>query len=624
MSVLVPSNFSLVTLPASLNQAGNTSPPTTGPAMDFTARFQLAVAAAQDRYRLPSMVVVDNRACFTNGIDQPWYYNEIDGKNYALGGYVAVAPSTVDSPGTTFPPGTILDYYCTNYDLTFDMETAPAVYSHTTTLQVDVLHNFTGRVNPPGYDYLRFYRKLTGGNYKLVATVPVSAQAWLDNYPESALLTQPQVVLRFRQTPPPIFDGWLSHYGAIIGWTGFDSTLHVSQERRVDGLGNRVVDWPETNIVPVEPNDGYGFIVGCFAQAETVYVFKQHAIYRVNGGPSPLDMNIELIATNRGCISQHSIVAINGFLFFLDREGVYILPPGGMPTPAGASVGGSVSPLAPIWQRANLAARHLAKGSHNLTSGTYELLLPLDDDPEPSIRAIFDYRSGADRWSIDVFDGQTWQGSVIDATGNLAILGMDDLGTIMHVDRDQGDLIPPTGDYAGTVIGGDHDVLNVIAAWGGPMTGAPLHLRSADGTVIYSNRCFVADEFDGSVSLVYWRPGLPVPGNVVYMGVIPAAIRTPDMIFGDVRREKRFKDISTLHKRQSHAGTLAVRCFQDEDSGTLLDAIRMDQPDGHEYVYPSGVQAYRMSLQFDNANANEPWELSGVDFDVTMDPADYT
>jgi hypothetical protein len=271
-----------------------------------------------------------------------------------------------------------------------------------------------------------------------------------------------------------------------------------------------------------------------------------------------------------------------------------------------------------------VAAAHLVCASNNPIAGTYEIVLPLDDDPVPSIRGVFDYRSGADRWTLDPIVGLTWVGTVIDSSGLEHTVTMDDLGNIGETDYSEADLLPQTGDTQCAVSSRSGQNLFTNGAFGGEMTGVPLQIRAADGSIQESNRCYVANTTNGDVTLLYRDLSVVhEDGDLLFLGVVPSRLRTPDLILGNIRQEKCVTDMSFMFKRQA-AGTLAVRVFEDEDGGELLGTLNLSAADGHDYVFGRSAKGYRLAIQIDNANANEPWDISGFDFDIEFLAPDYS
>lgn len=596
--------------------------------MSATSLVQLALAlkAAGFNPAAPlSILHVEDRYLVTDGWRQPAYYDPTAAAFYQVGGVVPVAPTVADSDvGTgTFASATVLTYRSTSYNSRYDVETAPVEYSFTVGGggPNNATHTF---VDPSAvdaqYDQVRFYRKLTGGNFKIVATVAGNAGTWKDHFAESTLSTALPMVQRYRTMLPPKFRGWVFHQGHVIGWTGLDAILRFSQLRRVavSPTGNVLTDFPDDAIFPVEPNDGYGVIVMVVQDGEALYVFKERAIYRVYGGPDPTDMDFEETCAGWGCIAAGSVVRIKSVIHFLAEAGAMRLPPGGTPELIANLADSGMSPLEPVWERINRRALHLIRGYHDVRRKRYVLHVPLDDDPVCSYRIICPYGNQLDRF--DAVDEQvylTFAADAVDGSGASHSLALDDLGNVIEMEYGASDLVPSSASNLGTVNGiPTSRAVSTNGTWapGNALVGAPLELRSSADVLLEQNRALNVNDGSGLVQPLYYFSTTVVVGQIVRVGVIRSFFQTADIDGGDLRKEKELLGLSVEHRVET-GGTLAVTCYQNLTVTQALDAMVLTATEGWQAVAGKGCRGTRLGFRFENANAGEPWAVTGFDYD---------
>ena len=80
--------------------------------------------------------------------------------------------------------------------------------------------------------------------------------------------------------------------------------------------------WTSTDWIDVGKGDGSG-INGLAVLLDTLYIFKENAIYRLSGTNRD-DFVLARMVTDVGCTSGHSIQVINNRIIFQARDGIYV------------------------------------------------------------------------------------------------------------------------------------------------------------------------------------------------------------------------------------------------------------------------------------------------------------
>lgn len=587
--------------------------------MTAPSKLVLALALAGTRWLHPAAppnpLFVEDRLFVTDGWSQPAYYDVTNDAFYQLGGVPPAAPVTTDANvgAGQFATGTAFTYRMTYYNSRIDVETPPVEYAWVVGAggPNNVQHAFANpNLVDAQYDNVRFYRQLPGGNFKLVATVAGAAATYIDATTNTTLEGANPMILRLRTTLPPKFRGWVFAQGRIVAWTGTSAILNFSQLRSVGGLGNLLTDFPSDLILPIDPNDGYGVIVAVVFDGEAFYVFKEQAIYRVYGGPDPSDMDIEIVCAGWGCIAPGSVVRIKSVIFFLDETGPMMLPPGGSPQTAAQTDTGA-SPLEPVWERVNRRALLYVKAWHDVRRGRYVLRIPLDDDAVNGHAAVLEYRVPSERYVA--VDEEVYLGPCAtfkDGGGIVHSMGLDDLGNVIEIEYGSNDLLPSGASAAATTVaGGSSRNLVTDGAYAGTWLGVPFELRDAAGAVVSRNRLLSAAGIN-AVPLYHFSAAVAA-AQKVYPATIRGFIQTKDENAGKLREEKDVDSVGVQHLVAT--GSLGVTVVQDGLVSTSLDAVDLAKVDGSSFCHGKGTRGRRIGIRLENANADEPWAVSGVD-----------
>lgn len=582
----------------------------------------LAVAGLHPSAPVNELLVEDVHY-FTDGWRQPCYYDAARGAVYQIGGVPKATPATADTgAGATFAAGAVVVYRVTSYNSRIDVETPPKEYTHTVGgAPTNITHTFTDpSVVDPQYDKVRFYRQLPGGNFKLAGDVAGNSSPWIDSVTNTTLEGNAAMVVRRRTTLPPKFRGWIFAQGRIIAWTGLDAILRFSQLRSVGGTGNVLTDFPDDLILPVEPNDGFGAIVSVAFDGEAFYVFKERAVYRLYGGPDPIDFDLEITCAEIGCLAQHSVVRIKSVLFWLSNSAVMMLTPGGVPQVVAQVDDDGASPLEPIWERVNRRALHYVRAWHDVRRGRYVLRVPLDDDPLAHDAAILEYRVPGERFAaVDEEVYVACSATVNDGGGVVHALGLDDLGHVLELEYGTNDLLPSGVSPDGSGVSGDSRTLSSGGVFQSGMLGVPFEVRQSDGvTLVAKNRVYDATS-GGNVQCLYYMaispPAFtdPADGYKVKVGTIESYFQGPDFDFGDARVEKELLDVGIEHGVQA-TGSLEVSVVENRGQSTLvLASMPMNSSAGSTFTHGKGSRGVHLSLLVRNSDPDVPWSVNSYD-----------
>jgi len=571
----------------------------------------------------PSVLLVDDKYFITDGWRSPCYLNRDDGELYDIGGAVPAAPATVDVAGATFPALTVLVYRFTHYDPYLDAETAPVEYEHTVGgAPANVQHTFADpSVANPQFTKVRLYRQVPSGPFHLVATIDANASPYVDTMTDATLENQLPMVQRYRITDLPKFRGWIFAQGRIIGWTGLDSILHFSQLRRVSVLvpGNVLTDFPDDAILPVDPNDGFGPIVRVLWDGEALMVFKEQAVYRIYGGPDPIDMDIEIVSAEVGALGQWGVLPVKSFTFFASDLGGMMLPPGGTPQILAQLSDVGVSPLEPIWGRVNRRALPLLRAWHDVRRGRYMVRAPLDDDPISSCTIVLEYRTPGERYvAVDEEVFFNVAGKVNDGGGRPHVLALDDLGQVIEMEQGDNDLLEDVNTPREATVVDTTEGMNVLTgtAWSGAYLGVPFEVRDEDGIeVLQRNRMVFAA--GNTVRAMYPFESDPVADQVLKFGTVRAYFQTGDDNWDSVRLEKELQNLAVEHGTKED-GTLRVFAIQDGDEAMELAAIDLTEESGETFVDGEGARGNTLGFRLEQSDPDVPWNVTELEPELSF------
>lgn len=586
---------------------------------NFTQR-----ATGKCRYRPWVSTIASDYLFAANGWDQPFYFN---GTAYADMG--SVEPTT-GSPGLVgatgwLANGSTASYYIVWRNSTLGKETAPHAISvsNATGGTRDVQVTWTDPVIAE-FDKARLYRQLAAtGTYVKVADIAIATATYTDSATDASIALNFVYVRRWRTTKPPIFAGLVAHGNRLWGWTGKDALLNYGQLWRTDGEFV-LDDFPSAGatsdggVLVVAPNDGFGPITGAATFFEALYVFKRYACYRVTG-KTAATFAVELVFSARGCVAHRTIRVIEDTLFFLENRGVCAMTADGTVSLVAALEENRESPLAPVWARVNLDAAHLFNAEVDEAGGYYLLALALDDDPVPLHLVPFDFRRN--RYvSRDTFIASGAMGRLLDASGVLHVVRLDELGNVLEDGIGDADVVVSGTTQATVTSSTALGVLTASAAvfdtTSGGLVGGSVERWSLARVVLDQNR--IAANTATTLTLLYYSSAAVTnASDLVSIGPVPAVFRSGKLDFGRPRWKKR---IATMVLRYvlASSSTLKVEGAVDSASdvslvtpGIVLDDAREKQ------LVPVRQYGFAWAFQLSNRSPNEPWSVASVDLEMS-------
>lgn len=560
---------------------------------------------------------VDGVPCFANGWDQPWRWDE--GSNFFDIGSVAPTTFAVADAGggTTFPTGTTLVYFLVFAVSSLGKETAPqrtsgvAGVSHTMAATRDATITW---VDPGGeWNKARIYRRLQNSDaIKLVAEVNASTATYTDSSTDASLLTATAYVWTYRGTLPPIAS-WLASYGNRL-WlgTGNDSNAYYAQVARTD---SRFVadDFPDENILPIEPNDPYGNLVCMTQHFGVFYAKKRLAVYQVDGY-DPATFTVTRLFADRGTLSPRTAQEVDGYVIDLDERGLYLWSPGAEPVVAGAATGTRESPLSPIWSRMNLDARKQFWSYVDKDAGLYFAWIALDNDPSPNYPVVYDYRNN--RFMTDPYRYGTAGGRLVDAAGTEHICRVCDLGYLWQDEWSNSDGVY-AGSTQGTVTTGGSTLWTCAAASfdstvASGCVASLVERRSSAGALLDTNRVYGVT---GGVSIqpLYYSTEALAAGQVLTVGAIPAVAQTPKLGMGmDVQKHVTY----AVLEHEVQTGTVTISQRMDDDSFAEALVLDLSTNNGRNIV-PVSNRGWKWSARFEMSKPAMDWKFLAFTMYVT-------
>lgn len=614
------------------------APPATAPATTALLRpHWTALAAGKDPYRGWVSAILDGVAYFANGFDQAWYADVNGAAFWPLGSDAPTSFVVADAPGgATFPIGMTLTYFLVFRNPDMGEETAPqatddgtgllvAGVSHTMVGTKDALITWNPAEIPARFAKVRIYRqRQDSDDVVLVAEVAASAGTYTDSTNDANLSTalEDTYWARYRLDLPPIFKGLAAYQGRLFGFTGLDANLFYSQQALANGEFV-TSDFPAANILPIEPDDGFGEITAVVAHYDLLLVFKRRGCYSVSDFTSGIPVVTRMFG-DRGCIGPRCVISVFDALVFLDERGLFswltsaepvvVGAQGGVGSPYGKGHLEEPSPLAPLWTRLNMDAADMMHLIHNEELGYVEAWVCLDNEPQARHRVRDYYRK--DRYeSVD--DGMvSCAGGILrDGAEAAYLMRLSDDGLLWQCDYGDAEGIQ-SGDTQGAVTSAAGQLLNLAAATLltddllGPL-GAPVDRTNSAGTVVDQNRIVEVTDTH-HVRMLRYMPTAVAAGDIAYLAVIRDLWELPilDFMTGD------WKTVShiILEFDVETASVLRVDTAGDERAYTQRRLIDLSSTAGWASV-PCWDRAYRWRSRYYSRLANNPYSVRAIRID---------
>lgn len=576
----------------------------------FAPNLSLAFSG-KDPYRPWVDCLLDGVLCFFNGHDRPWRY-EVGVGAYDIG---SDAPGFGDHSGATFATalwagGTWLAdtetarYVFTFRNTTLGKETAPQGADG----YVEVTNNagaargvtVTTPAAPAGteFDKCRIYRVVRGGSSAHLVTETNFSTAYNDSTSWADLLLAEAYIERSRTTKPPRYKVGVAWNGRLFAATCDDSQLDYGQATRVVDGEWMMDDIPERNLLQVGQDDDTGAIRALFVHYSRLYVFKERAIYVVEGDPTSL-FTVTRLFSGRGALAQGCIVPAAAAFVALDRAGAYLWAPGSDPVPLGSA---SPNCLAPVWRSLNVDAADLFAGVFTEATDTVELLVATGWFPGLNTCITINVRTGA-IVSVDYDFHAGAAGHLEDAAGGRHHVFGDDLGFLWqrYAQDSQG---PREGTLSIAVTGG---TVKSWAASGAAFStdsldgavGAPCVLVTEDGALLEANRAVSVSAT--AIVPLYYGEDPPDSTQLVVVGIIPWVCELPPMRLDD-GRDRLFLHAAFSFEAES-ASDVVIEAAPDAEDFRIVDGtaelddgepvlVRLDMHGEHlrvrlSQVYPS-------------------------------------
>lgn len=551
----------------------------------------------KDPYAAWDDTQIDGVLVLANSFDQPWLVNDsVDPwTNENLGGAAPGEAGTEHASnaaslalwvsGTYLANGEEATYYVTLRNDRLGRETAPQTgASMTISNGSGSARGVTISIITAGLEawwtHWSIYRRFKDASgFKKITTLAIGTTTYNDDTTWAALETADAWLPRYRRTLPPIFCATCEFGLRLIGWTGNDSTLWVGQ--LPDLVTGEFIQDDFYTFFQVAPGDGYGDVKAVFEHNGFLYVFKQRAIYIIEGD-DPENWTARRMYAGRGTPSWRTIVPVRDYFAFLDTDGLLLWTPGGEPVMAGASEA-SFSPLSPVWDRMNLGVADTFDLAFNEETGEIEIHIAVDFWPSPNSRVIFSTNEGV----FTSFDPGVWANCVNqleDAGGGRHLCRGAELGDLWeeYIGRSEGVV---TGDKSGTLTGGSKQLWTCGAAafsttLDGPVA-SPADRYNSLGVLLETNRVFaVGPTF---LTPLYWSSVDVASGNLASSGIIPAIAQTPPVTEDEVNH-KRWNRAFLVFEQEDDDYTVDVSMRVDDgDWGTIAAIdLSLPRPDGIE------------------------------------------
>lgn len=178
---------------------------------------------------------------------------------------------------------------------------------------------------------IEIYRtEASGTTYKLVDTIPnnsfSSTQVYSDTLGDiglGALLGTPNST---KSTPPNCKYGvvWKNQM-ILAGDPSAPDTVYYSEFDDETNPEN----FPVLNSFTVSQQLGTGTIKGLAVLGEDLIIFTEEATYSGTGNLATDSITVDIVSDNVGCVAQHTVKVVDNQCFFLSKQGVYRIRPGG-------------------------------------------------------------------------------------------------------------------------------------------------------------------------------------------------------------------------------------------------------------------------------------------------------
>lgn len=269
--------------------------------------------------------------------------------------------------------------------------------------------------------------------------------------------------------------------------------LHYSEANRPGNGGVGVNNWPVGNTVRAVRSPSSIGGTGLFPIWESLIAFTPTGVHRITGdGPFAVHHDWE----GPGCVSGHSVVQVDGILYWCGPDGFYEWDGSGAPrkisSPAVAP-GGDVVGIDRTFARINMAHGHRIVAHYDPAEKVIRWYVPgeLDLRQTPTgieaynrYAVVYDLRVAA--FTIDTCEDVTAVASVFKGDAARVTLTGDIQGVVMHIDVGNSD--GAFGNTATEITSGSCTTSSIAVAtasptWTSGMVGGPIWITDSSGNV---------------------------------------------------------------------------------------------------------------------------------------------
>lgn len=318
--------------------------------------------------------------------------------------------------------------------------------------------------------------------------------------------------------------------------------------------------WPaDYEITGVTSDDPEG-ITGMISHGGALLVFTPTNIWRLTGD-SPETFEVTKVVDGIGCVSGHTVVALETGLMFLGKDGIYAWDGYSAPVKISSrpTDGGQTDGIDGTIDR--IARRHvsLSFAHYDAEERVVRFFVPLDDAVSPSHALVFDL--GSRCWSLDDQPGMRSVASVVGADGSTVVIQGDDRSGVWQYG------VGTSDGFYGTepVITISSATTRVLTLSGTPLSGVdavglPVWIVYASGDAVL--RRIVANG-SSSVTLDDELDTAPSANDQIVIGGILMDLQTGRFDLGETYSRKVWKDMIVAFSPQSD-GQLHVATSVDQ------------------------------------------------------------
>lgn len=462
----------------------------------FPAQLTVLDASGFQGGRPASRLTVGDHLYLTNGLGPPVVYDGSIVRRWGIQGPTRQTGFKTSGAGTGINGNVAYRYTYLSRESGVESDPSPlsATYLDSTSAnqvtlllqpspdtQVDAiriyrtLHGNTTVGGPPGSSELRFVDEITNTP---TATTP---SEYTDMVGDASLGFPLDSRDGFATAGPPPWCQYAVLFNDRV-WMANDPRDEKTRSQLFYSASGQPEEFGILNVFNVESGEGEP-ITGLGVLFDRLYIFKRTAIY-VLSGFGEADFQIQQLSAGLGCISHFSIIAIDGWLYWLSERGPY--------RTNGSDFEWIGEAIYPTFQALSKASVDTANAGHNRDRQQVWFAMRTSSTGTNDRVLVYDY--GMKVWSLftnlwpQVLEG------IVDDTGTNRIFWGDDYGFVWRGDTsnsfNQGDLgeVGTTfGTLSATGLAGSFVTITVTGAFAATATndgwkGSRIIVIDSDGT----------------------------------------------------------------------------------------------------------------------------------------------